>query len=108
MGADPANGEEWRSANFGPVGSVLVVRKDGKDVTAQQVEALVRYCRDMLLSGMIDVDGKGEEARSRFVEENICWAKFEVFFEAFKKRRISKGDEAWKMALSLFCLRAWK
>jgi hypothetical protein len=84
MGADPGNGEEWRSANFGPVGSVLVVRKDGKDVTAQQVEALVRYCRDRLLGGMIDVDGEGEEARARFVEDNICRAKFEEFFEGMK------------------------
>jgi len=100
MGADPSNEKEWRSADFGPVGSVLVARKDGKDVSVQQVEALVRFCRDGLLGGMIEVGGKGEEARAEFVREFMCRGKFEDFFEGMKKRRILKGDETWGYAFS--------
>lgn len=104
MGADPTNELEWRSVDLGRIGSVLVVRKDGKDVTRQQVEAMVRFCRDKLLGGMVDVDNKGKEARKRFVEEEMCRGRFEEFFEGMKRRRISKGDGSWKDAVSPYAV----
>lgn len=100
MGADLTSEEEWRSADFGLIGSVLVVREDGKDVTRHQVEAMVRFCRDKLLGGMIDVDNVGMEARMRIVEEEMWRARFEEFFEGMRKRRIAKGDGSWETAVS--------
>jgi hypothetical protein len=102
---ETANLKEW---DVGPVGSVLVGRADGKDITPHQVETLALYCREKLEPGMKEVnedsvifgnvDEKGE--RRKFIKENMCQAKFEEFFEDLKKEKIEEGDESWADATS--------
>jgi hypothetical protein len=94
---------EW---DCGLEGSVLVVRKDGKDISPHQVEALICYCQKLAPEM---VGGKGaagltedelmeydeEEERKRFIKEKMCQSKFEEFFKELKREKVQGGDGSW-------------
>jgi hypothetical protein len=93
------------------IGTVLVVRKDRKAISEQQVEALAHFCRYELSPSMSQADedawavGDIEDEDHRKVKEaciktHMCREKFEEFFEKFKAEKLAAGDGAWEYALS--------
>jgi hypothetical protein len=96
------------------IGTVLVVREDKKDITAQQVEALCYFCQHELCPkmgllmeqvydwGYEEMGGfeKVAKAKEEFVRKNMCREKFELFFEKFKQEKLAAGDGAWEHAVS--------
>jgi len=93
------SGDEW---DINKLGSVLVYRKDGKDITSRQVEALVCYCKYELFAAMKPLASTvyDEGDRQEFIEENICRAEFEKFFARYKQKKIAEGDQTWKVEVS--------
>lgn len=98
---------EW---DCGLEGSVLVIRKDGKDISPHQVEALVEYCRQRLMPEMQDEEAVAglsedeledydkEEERKKFIKEKMCQSKF----EEFKAEKVEEGDGSWDAEISPF------
>lgn len=90
-------------------GRVLVVREDKKDITPEQVEAVAHYCRFVAsptmhehsekFDGMVEQEELSAE-RSKFIKEHLCRARFDDFWEKFKKDKIAEGNVAWKEVLS--------
>jgi len=93
------SGDEW---DINKLGSVLVYRKDGKDITPRQVEVLVYYCQHELLPAMKPLASTvyDEADRKEFIEGNICRAKFEKLFARYKQKKIAQGDQTWKVEVS--------
>jgi len=101
---------EW---DCGLEGSVLVVRKDGKDISSHQVEALVCYCQK-LATEMVEGEGAAglseeewmeydeETERKKFIEEKMCQTKFEKFSKELKRKKIEEGDGSWDAEISPF------
>ena len=101
--------------------TVLVVRKDMKDITACQVEVLSNYCQLEVSWNMAAVmeqemcggaDGADEvhwvvdeetgepsiptdRARAKFIDDYLRSDKFANYFEEFKQNKVSKGDATW-------------
>ncbi|KAG4422327.1 hypothetical protein IFR04_004479 [Cadophora malorum] len=90
--ADP---EKW-GTGIDP--TVLIVRKDMGDITAQQIEALVAYCKDVLhaaMKGNAEHGCRSTDERKAIVNQYMTLDKFRMFFETFKKKKINGGDESW-------------
>ncbi|CZR69910.1 uncharacterized protein PAC_19810 [Phialocephala subalpina] len=103
----------------------LMVRKDGKDVTPEQIEALVAFAEkiDELIRSYDKVRGEAEEfdedenpeeydedgnpeefdedeTRLAFVQEHFLCPEFDDFFEELKQEKLRKGLLAWTNAVS--------
>lgn len=99
---------EWGTVVDDQGASVLVVRKDGKEIKPHQVEAFAHYCRYSSFPGMRkflekdshdDVEDE-EKERETFIMENTCQVKFEDFFKQFKRQKIAEGDGSWDAEIS--------
>jgi hypothetical protein len=96
--------------------TILVARKDMKDLTACQVEVLINYCQHEVSWNMGVVmekemsDGVGywevdeetgkpsiptDGTRQKFIDDYLLSNKFANYFEEFKRNKISKGDPTW-------------
>lgn len=83
---------EWQNK----VGSVVVVREDGEDLTPRQVEALCVYCRQKLGPLFDDAIGAGTGARSRSEIMNFITPQaFAKFFTDFRDEKKIK-EPSWK------------
>ncbi|CZR64011.1 uncharacterized protein PAC_13908 [Phialocephala subalpina] len=116
--------DSWGSVNArewcGKVGSILVVRKNGEDITAQQVEALAEFC-NMAVQPRVKVHLKMERewkerkgvgtaweltrvhkrrARQNVIEKVLCQKAFDPFFDHLKRQKIKDGYLDWIPAVS--------
>ncbi|KAE8441955.1 hypothetical protein EG329_004122 [Mollisiaceae sp. DMI_Dod_QoI] len=94
------------------VGSVLVARQDKKDITPEQVEALVNFCRfDICPKMAVEEEflhswhtgptyAITQQARTKFVKAHLTRAKFEDFFEKFRDEKLAAGNGAWEHTVS--------
>jgi MYND finger len=93
--------EQWGWAPLhwqNDVGSVIVVRKDGKDLTARQAEAFAYYCQFKLQPVFEDSLGGGyvDRTREAVVSQFLTRKKFEQFFDIFKREQARDcRDESW-------------
>lgn len=87
------SGEEW---DIEKMGSVLIYRKDGKDLTTRQVEVLVAFCRDEVLPAMKPLASTvfDEGHQKNFVENDICREMFHKFFAEYEKKTVGKVDQS--------------
>jgi hypothetical protein len=102
-------------------GTVLVARKDMKDLTVHQAEVLCHWCQKKVSRNMSIVERRDGEPRSddefsdqsdyekedlqahipsqrvrkKFLEDWLLSDKFANYFEKFKQKKISKGDATW-------------
>lgn len=95
--ADP---KHW---NHGVDYAVLVARKDMKDLTTHQVEALVLYIKDVVVEYMNREDRDkashcNRKIRQHIVDEFMFSGKFRDFFENLKVEKIRDGDSSWAEA----------
>lgn len=83
------------------VGSVLVVREDGKDFTAEQAWALSEYCESVLGPKIDDCLEAGDVRRAgrELVGGWVTRAAFEGYLEEFKKKRGTAGGD-WASVVS--------
>jgi hypothetical protein len=104
--------QQW-DKGLGP--TVLMTRKDMKDLTVHQVEALVCFSKTVLKEEMIGIKPKEAEpdadsdyenpdtlahiptqkVRKEFLEEYLLSDKFANFFEEFKQEKLAEGDTTW-------------
>ena len=103
LNADPKS-EDWGWAPLpewqNDVGSILVVRQDGKDLTTHQAEVLCHYCHFKLQPLFEDSMGGGRVERTR--EEVMGYMNretFAAFFEEYREERV-KEDPSWAVAKS--------
>ena len=129
MGFDPDKNHEGAilnlmtdvtSARFGQVeemwsdspGGVILARQDQKPITPQQVEVLVEFILSevapafetfKMTTALENLEGERLKlAREDFVKRNICMAKFEQFFQNFKRGKVDEGDATWTSVVSLY------
>jgi len=100
LDSDP-NSSRWGLAAFEwdeIVGSVIVVRPDGKDLLPQHVEALCHYCRYFLLPFFGDSKGMGMDPESIISKEEVLYRmspkSFELFCTGFCNYR-NDTDPKW-------------
>lgn len=109
--------ERW---DKGRDSTVLVARKDLKDLTVHQVEALAFFSKDVVQWEMgvtIEAEMNGgeggedvnwvidpqtgepqiptEKTRLKFIKKYLQSNKFAKFFEDFKQKKIAAGDATW-------------
>jgi hypothetical protein len=95
------NSEEWGWAPphwQNKVGSVMVVRKDGKDLTPHQVESLAYYCQFKLQPVFEDSIGAGcvDRTREEVVSQFLTRKMFEEVFDIFKREQTREwSNESW-------------
>lgn len=84
------------------VGSVLVVRSDGRDVTTQQVEALSRFCQFKMQPLFENGLGGGLMEMTRAeVMGFLTPAGFGEYFAEVRARNMEEGEgEGWETARS--------
>ncbi|KAL2062270.1 hypothetical protein VTL71DRAFT_6536 [Oculimacula yallundae] len=116
--ADPGNQHTWGTSDFeewdrGMEPTVLIVRQNSEPINAKQVEALVNYIKEVLSQAFTCVV-TGEpvfdpvtqtfeepEDEEMFYEPKdivnmyMKSAKFEAYFEWFKKEQMAEGDSTW-------------
>jgi hypothetical protein len=100
LNADP-NSPDWGIAPqkwTKDVGSVLVVRQDGKDLTAFQVWALVDFCESYLKPEM--EGAKTVHARKDIVYHGMSPGMFEKHLGGFVKEVLVEED--WEKVVSLY------
>lgn len=85
---------KWQSN----VGTVLVVREDGKDLTPNQMEAICEYCQGTLQSLFEKALATGNH---KAVMNALTREKFAIFFEEYKRKR-SVQDPSLANLQSLF------
>ena len=73
--------------------TVLVARKDKSDISANQVEALVGFCWDVLLDRM--VNSISDIEREQIYNIDLDPSKFADYFETLRARKLSEGDITW-------------
>ena len=81
------------------VGSALVVRDDGKDMTPQQVEALCYYAWEHTTDKFQDASESGSEEEIVKLVALFTPEKFGEFFAEFKAKKMEK-DASWVAAVS--------
>ncbi|EKD16944.1 uncharacterized protein L3040_006230 [Drepanopeziza brunnea f. sp. 'multigermtubi'] len=94
------------------IGTVLVVRQDKKDMSTGQVEALARFCREVLRPAMAALEdsffcptGIPDRddvwaAREEFVKTQMTREAFEIFLEKLKAEKVAAGDSSWDRVVS--------
>ncbi|KAI9050605.1 hypothetical protein LZ554_005764 [Drepanopeziza brunnea f. sp. 'monogermtubi'] len=99
---------EWDTV----IGTVLVARQDKKDMSRGQVEALARFCRDVLRPAMAEQEdsffcetGIPDRddvwaARAEFNQTQMTREAFEIFLERLKAEKVAAGDSSWDKVVS--------
>ena len=105
LNADP-NGSSYGQADAKwtkKVGSVLIVREDGKDLTPKQVWALSEYCELALVpknDGLLALEVAHRLSRA-LVLSLLTRDSFERYLEGFKKKMETADDECtWASVVS--------
>lgn len=100
---DPSTGDRWGWAPMqwqNDVGSVLVVRSDGQDMTTQQLEVLSHFCQFKLQPLIENAMGGGLVEMTR--EEVMGYMTPDGFGHYFAEMRAKKiregGDAGWRTA----------
>lgn len=103
---DPKNEDMW---GFAPpewqsqVGSVLLVRQDGKDISREQVWALAEYMQFRVSDSFEDAMQSGEERQMRAaVLKMLNWKRFETWLENFKVEMTAADYKSWTDVKSPF------
>jgi hypothetical protein len=83
--------------------TVLVARKDMKELTTQQVEAFINYIKNVVVEYMIREDSEhkirfSKELRQQTVDKLILSDDFKDFFNEFKEEKAKAGDASWAEA----------
>ena len=94
LNTDESSGDGWGWAPMkwqNNVGSVLVVRSDGRDVSAQQVEALCHFCQFKMQPLFENATGGGLVHMSR--AEVMGYLTPEGFRDYFAEMRVRKMEE---------------
>ena len=85
---------------LGAAGSVIVIRKDRKDLLPEHMEAMAYFCRYFLLHMFEDSKGAGMEPDNpmpkRKVLDMITKKVFENFYLGFKDYKIDSGEYRWR------------
>jgi hypothetical protein len=82
------------------VATILVARQDKKDVTAQQIEALISYSEGALKAKMEDQDLRlSNTEKERAFKEYLFSNKYSDFFEKMKQAKLAEGDKSWENAV---------
>jgi len=85
------------------VGSVLLVRKDQKDISREQAWALAEYMQfrvsDVFEAAMESGDTK---KRREAVVEMLNWSRFDQFLKNFKVEMTAADHKSWKDVKSPF------
>lgn len=109
-GADPSKNECWNSPQLQLLhasidsqthpGTVVVMRKDGRDLTEKHVEALVAYIQDVLTVVMRDDDNENfdEDAKRAIVKKYMGPESFLKYFEEYKMKKVAAGKISWTHA----------
>lgn len=82
--------------------SIIVVRKDHKDISKYQVEALLKYCHFKIKPAMEKAATAADTSlamRRKVVEVSMKSGAFEIFFEDYKQKKIAMGEKKWKKAV---------
>jgi hypothetical protein len=79
---------KWQSY----VGSVLVVRQDGKPINAKQGFAIAEFCQHYLQPKFEYAIEKDARAKTTLVQDYICQAAFEKYLERFKQDLLQTYD----------------
>lgn len=98
---DPAREEEWSMAPMSwqdRVGSVVVVRADGKEITPQQVEAISYYSQHELDDAIQDASESGSKKERVKVAALFTPSKFREFFTKFTAKKAGE-DPSWAAAV---------
>lgn len=84
------------------MGSVLVVRSDGRDVTTQQLEALSRFCQFKMQPLFANGLGGGlVEMTKAEVMGVLTPQAFKDYFAEVRARKMEEGEgEGWETARS--------
>jgi hypothetical protein len=81
--------------------TALIARKDFKDLTPQQLEALVEFIEREIDLAMISEDGiMPRKEREAVVEVYMKSSKFDDFFDKLKVKKLAEGDLSWTEAIS--------
>ena len=84
--------------------TVLVARQDKRDLTALQLEAFARYCREfvepaILRASCLD-DYLEQKGKMDVMKRYTCREPFEVFLWEIKMAMRAEGDFSWDKTLS--------
>jgi hypothetical protein len=107
LNADP-NSPQWGRALpkwQSEVGSVLVVRKDGKNLTAKQCWAMAESCA-LFLRSKFEASLEASDAqksRKDIVEKWLTKDAFEKYL-GLKKLMVTTDDPAWAGVASLYSI----
>ncbi|KAF4610345.1 hypothetical protein G7Y89_g15775 [Cudoniella acicularis] len=103
---DPKKAEMW---GFAPpewqnqVGSVLVVRKDGKSLSREQAWALAEYMQFRVADALGDTNDPGDVRQRRATILKILnWKCFDAFLENFKVEMTDADGKDWSNVRSPF------
>ncbi|KAF8856159.1 hypothetical protein BDZ45DRAFT_692010 [Acephala macrosclerotiorum] len=78
------------------LGTVTVYRRDLKEITTYQVEALTSYCSNVLRVAMKECGNEHEEkARQEVVDKYMNATKFLEYFDQLKAEKIASGGTSW-------------
>jgi hypothetical protein len=85
------------------LGNVLVVRKDGKNLSREQAWALTEYMQSAVTDAFAELeDNISEQRRRAVVLKTLNWAAFETWLEGFKKKMAATNGESWAGVSSPF------
>lgn len=84
-------GPEWQRE----VGSVIVLREDGKDISREQVWAIMDFCRFYLTDYFESSTGTTKAARETMVQRYICKKRFEKWLVNFKEEMVEGEGDWW-------------
>ncbi|KAG4438114.1 hypothetical protein IFR05_006394 [Cadophora sp. M221] len=90
---------EWQSE----VGSVLLVRKDQKDLSREQAWAMAEFMQFKVSDSFEDAMESGEERQRRAaVLKMLNWKQFDGFLEKFKVEMTTADGKSWARVRSPF------
>ena len=92
--------EDSQVSTWSGHGSVGVLRRDRREITPEQVEAICLYCQHQLYPAVKVCTS--EEQRESVVKSLMTRGKFEKFFKLTKEEMIKKGNTSWETAISPF------
>ncbi|KAL5319640.1 hypothetical protein ACEPPN_012696 [Leptodophora sp. 'Broadleaf-Isolate-01'] len=90
---------EWQSE----VGSVLLVRKDQKDLSREQAWAIAEFMQFKVSDSFEDAMESGDERQRRAaVLKMLNWKQFDDFLEKFKVEMMTADGKSWARVRSPF------
>jgi hypothetical protein len=89
---------EWQSS----VGSVLLVRKDRKNLSREHARALAEYVRYPVIEAFTEIeDVIPEQQRRSIVLKTLNWGSFGAWLDVFKEKMMA-DEESWTGVTSPF------